>query len=64
MDEKKALEKAKEILLMANDRELNIEDGKALLKLESSIGEGKFGDLVEAFYASASSESAEAFTLL
>jgi len=64
MSEEEALEKAKEILLRANERELNIDDGKALLQLESSIDESKFGDLVEAFYASASSKAAEEFTLL
>ena len=61
MTEQEALNKAKEILQRDNERELTINDGKELLKLEPFIAGNKFGDLVSAFHAAVSFEVLKEF---
>lgn len=63
MNEKEALEKAKKIL-SNDDRELTVDDGNELLKLEPYISGDKFGNLIEGFYATAPFEVTKKFTEL
>ena len=62
MTEQEALEKAERILNTDNGRELILDDGQELLKLENFIDGNKFGNLIEAFYAAAPTEVAIEFT--